>query len=193
MFEKNVYWGSIMKLKFFFMVMVCVLLFVGCKADKVKEFKTMTVTSNSINSDGKLLTVTVPTTNKPSGENKSPQLSWDAVEGAECYAIYMIDEGAGNWLHWIATGIKTTSVEQGAEIENSKYIGPYPPSGQEHSYKIIVYALKSEADEYKGSFNSINRGIEPIEATLDVANGKSGNILAKGYIVGTYKAGETNE
>jgi phosphatidylethanolamine-binding protein (PEBP) family uncharacterized protein len=186
------FWGDCMKIKVILIFFLFVFVFASCKTGNTKEFKSFNVTSGSINDKGKLLTVTVPTTNKPSGENKSPQLTWEPVKGAGCYTIYMIDENASNYLHWLATGIKVTTLEQGAQIENSKYIGPYPPSGQEHSYRIIVYALKGEADEYKGNFDSTNGTIQAIEKVLDVSNGKDGNILAKGSVVGTYRAGEVN-
>jgi len=75
------------------------------------------------------------------GENKSPQLSWTPVEGASCYAIYMIDTTASNWCHWIAKDVKVTELELGAELENSQYIGPYPPGGV-HTYEVMIFALK---------------------------------------------------
>jgi phosphatidylethanolamine-binding protein (PEBP) family uncharacterized protein len=44
--------------------------------------QTITVTSSSINSNGRLLTTTAF-----EGSNQSPQLNWSAVSGAACYAI----------------------------------------------------------------------------------------------------------
>ena len=73
------------------------------------------------------------------GENKSPQLSWNAVDGAGCYAIIMIDPDGNNWLHWIETDIRQNDIPTGYS-SNGKYIGPYPPAGTHH-YIVYVYAL----------------------------------------------------
>ena len=73
------------------------------------------------------------------GENKSPQLSWNAVDGAGCYAIIMIDPDGNNWLHWIETDIRQNDIPTGYS-SNDKYIGPYPPAGTHH-YIVYVYAL----------------------------------------------------
>lgn len=71
-------------------------------------------------------------TNTDYGKNVSPQLSWEPVEGAKSYVIYMVDTSAGNWLHWRAGNITETTLEQGSATE-CEYIGPYPPSGT-HNY-----------------------------------------------------------
>ena len=122
-------------------------------------------------------------TNTKNGSNASPELSWDEVDGAGEYAVYMFDPSADNWMHWRAHGITTTHLNEGDDV--GEYIGPYPPSGT-HTYIVYVFALKTAADSYPGSFDSENKGIEDIIAGLDRAGGKSGNIIARGSLSGTY-------
>ncbi|HHY64586.1 MAG TPA: hypothetical protein GX501_06020 [Clostridiaceae bacterium] len=153
---------------------------------------TINVTSESLTSDGKWLTVINSTKGRPAGSNLSPQLSWDEVEGASCYAVYMFDNSARYWLHWLAKNVTETTLPLGAELEDSKYEGPYPPSGT-HEYEVIVYALKEAPAEYPGSFDNSNASVEAIEEKLDTANGLSGNIIGKGSITGTVTVGEPVE
>jgi len=108
------------------------------------------------------------------GENKSPQLSWTPVEGASCYAIYMIDTTASNWCHWIAKDVKVTELELGAELENSQYIGPYPPGGV-HTYEVMIFALKNSPDSYEGYFDNSNPSLDKIIEALDTSGGTTGN------------------
>lgn len=70
------------------------------------KVKQITVTSSSVNKSGRLLTESAAdkSPNSPLGSNKSPQLTWNTVDGAGCYAVCMFDEDA-NWLHWLAAGI----------------------------------------------------------------------------------------
>jgi len=150
------------------------------------------VTSESLTSDGKWLTVINSTMGKPAGSNLSPQLSWDKVDGASCYAIYMIDISARNWLHWLAKNVTETGLPLGAELEDSQYEGPYPPSGT-HEYEVIVYALKEAPAEYPGSFDNSNASIDAIEKAIDTINGVSGNIIGKGSIIGIVTVGKTVE
>ena len=67
-------------------------------------------------------------TNTSNGSNRSPQLSWDAVDGAGNYVIYMIDTTAGNWIHWRSVYEGETSIPAGWADEK-EYVGPYPPEG----------------------------------------------------------------
>jgi len=150
------------------------------------------ITSESLTSDGKWLTVIKSSKGNPPGANLSPQLSWDEVEGAGCYAIYMIDNTARNWLHWLAKNVKENNLPMGASLNDSKYEGPYPPSGT-HEYEVIVYALKKTPDKYPGKCDNVNSSISSIEEKLDIASGESGNIIGKGSIKGTVTFGETVE
>jgi len=136
------------------------------------------------------------------GDNLSPQLSFDEVEGAEYYYIYMVDESANSWVHWRAK-VKSTQLALGANKSEHKddpdfsYRGPYPPKGSgEHVYTIYIYAMKNEPDA------KLEAGIgfdEPWLAgdnvyydILNVSDAscnpyKYGNVLAYGFISGTYE------
>lgn len=152
---------------------------------QIKEIK---VTSESLKEDGYWSsTINAPKAN-PAGDNSSPQLAFDAVEGASCYAIYMIDTSAGNWLHWKAEGVLMNTLAEGQVLDNSQYIGPYPPSGV-HTYEVWVYALKEAPDKYPGNFDSSNLSLDDMEATLDKVGGINGNILGKGCVSGIVEKG----
>ncbi len=135
------------------------------------------MTSSSINSEGNFLTVVGFYSAKPNGENQSPQLSWDAVEGAKSYAIYMYDQAAGDWIHWKFIDVTKTSLEQGEST--SDYKGPYPPVS--HEYEIVVYALKDKADVYDGTLDAPCVRSD-VQNALDISNGEPGNILAVGSV-----------
>ena len=123
-------------------------------------------------------------TNTDNGKNVSPQLSWEPVEGAKSYVVYMVDTSAGNWLHWRAGNITETTLAQGSATE-SEYVGPYPPSGM-HNYEIYVYAMKADVDRVPGAFDSANEGFGQFESLLD----ESGGVIAYGHISGTYTHGD---
>jgi phosphatidylethanolamine-binding protein (PEBP) family uncharacterized protein len=146
------------------------------------------VSSSTLREDGKWLSIIT----KSKGENKSPQLSWDPVKNATCYAIYLFDTSAGNWLHWIAKDVTSTDLELGATLESSKYVGPYPPSGT-HTYEITVYALLASPDSYLGSYDNSNYTLDKIVTALDTSNQKTGNIIGTGVISGTYTSGDVVE
>lgn len=128
-------------------------------------------------------------TNTAKGQNRTPQLSFEEIPGAEEYAVYMLDPDADNWLHWRAHGITETNLEGGQNIASSEYKGPYPPAGT-HTYQVIVYALEGQADSYPGNFDAGGNDLTDIEAGLDTADGSQGNIIAKGELKGTYTAGD---
>ena len=118
------------------------------------------------------------------GSNRSPQLSWQPVEGAACYAVYMVDTSAGYWLHWKSSNVTETELAAGA-APDSEYVGPYPPSGT-HNYEIRVYALKEAVTESKSRFDSSNAGFEKMAEALDKTGSGEGNVLAYGTLTGTY-------
>lgn len=121
-----------------------------------------------------------------SGQNLSPELSFDAVEGAEEYAVVMIDPDGNNWLHWIASGITTTELSEGSNP--GSYKGPYPPSGT-HTYEVTVYALKAAPDVLPGTFDAAGNSPEDLFAGMDTAGGLRGNVIVSETISGTYTAG----
>lgn len=128
-------------------------------------------------------------TNTENGSNVSPQLTWDAIPDAACYVIYMTDITAYNWIHWKSNNITDTTLPQGW-APRLDYIGPYPPGGT-HTYEIYVIALKEPVERVQGAHNSDNPRFKECVLALDeAADGRNGNILAYGYISGTYTKGE---
>ena len=136
------------------------------------------------------------------GQNISPELHWDGVEGAVTYNIYMIDESAWGWLHWQAEGISDDHLDRGVCSEAggvigtnaggediyARYLGPYPPDGV-HTYNVYVVALKDAPAELRVKFNRSGNDIKTIIEGLDVtADGNNGNVLGYGMIEGTFSA-----
>ena len=119
------------------------------------------------------------------GSNRSPQLSWEPVDGAGCYAIFMVDTTAGNWLHWKSVSESETELPAGWAPEK-EYKGPYPPSGT-HSYEVYVFALKQAPERIKGAFDASNEKMYDFMKELD---GDGGNIISYGHIDGTYTHGD---
>ena len=179
------------------MLLSSMLFFTGCGSsgtftDAELGAPTITVTSTSI-VEGKLVTAVAADSerNNPRGENQSPALSWEAVDGANYYAVCMFDESA-NWLHFLATDIAITDLEQGAYTDVNTYVGPYPPKGSgAHIYRIEVFAIKKQP-------NSPIAQIDKKIAYSDLVNHlnqvgeNSDNIIARGYVTGTYENGDNN-
>ena len=126
------------------------------------------------------------TANTVAGQNLSPDLSWEPVEGASCYAIYMVDINTHYFLHWVQGDITETSLAQG--FAGSKYyIGMYPPPGDTHVYNIYVLALKNPVDRVKGSVNGISPKFPDFIKALDTdKDGNTGNIISVGKISGKF-------
>ena len=170
----------------------------GCSDGKFTEatldVPSITVTSTSVTDEGKLLTVTAAAErNDPQGENQSPAVSWEAVEGANYYAVMLFDVDA-NWLHLFATDITDTELPQGAYTDTGIYVGPYPPkSAGTHTYRLAVFAIKEQPNDTIGKLNSKESYAGLVNHLNQVGN-NSDNILAYGYMEGTYTYGDqTNE
>ena len=129
------------------------------------------------------------------GEDISPHLSWDSVEGAACYAVYMIDPDGGNWVH-----MKAVTTEAGLEAgdiptkktgtdgeDMGRYIGPYPPNGV-HTYNVYVFALKDVVG-YKellgGSVDSTGR-VSDADGLMELLTDKGMTVLSHGELSGKY-------
>ena len=152
--------------------------------DFLSGFEQFEVTSEDI-SDGVWADVIASTLE---GENLSPELTWEPVEGADQYIIYMVDTTAYYFIHWKAEGITETHLDQG--WAESNYIGPYPPEGNPHTYDIYVIALRAPLDRMRGTLNAQNPNFPANLAAVDTdVDGNTGNIIAYGRISGTY----TNE
>lgn len=149
--------------------------------DYLEGYETFEVTSEDL-VDG----VWEDVISKDEGDNVSPELSWEAVDGAEVYVIYMVDPDAGFWIHWKSDGITETELPQGW-ADSTEYVGPYPPSGTTHHYDIYVVALRAPVDHLSGSVNSGNPNFVAFLTGVDTdADGNSGNIIAYGRISGTF-------
>lgn len=122
--------------------------------------------------------------NTDRGNNISPDLSWEAVEGATKYAVYMIDNG---WLHMVAM-TDETSISEGTidGTNDNKYVGPYPPEGT-HTYVVYVVALKGESSPVKVFFDEGGNSIDKIISGLDnSSDNEEGNVISAGMLEGTF-------
>lgn len=124
-------------------------------------------------------------TNTKYGDNISPELTWEAVDGADSYVVIMID---GAWIH-MDVFTKETSLAEGA-IERGdrgqQYVGPYPPSGT-HTYSVFVFALKGEMGAVPIFFDAGGNSINLIYQKLDIdKDGNSGNVIAYARLDGNY-------
>lgn len=93
------------------------------------------------------------------GDNISPPLTWDKVEGAKSYVLLVDDPDApkGTVDHWVLFNIDPStrhinegSVPKGAvqglnQKGDNRYMGPCPPSGT-HRYFFRLYALNRLID-----------------------------------------------
>lgn len=125
------------------------------------------------------------------GNNASPELSWEPVEGATEYIVYMVDMNSPDlimctFLHWKSSGITVTELPQGW-APSSDYFGPSPQSGVTHIYEIYVVALKEPVERLKGAFRAVNPKFDSFIQELDTdSKGNTGNILGYGKISGTF-------
>ena len=125
------------------------------------------------------------------GNNVSPELKWEAVDGAGEYIIYMVDMNTPDmivcgFIHWKSNGITVTELPQGW-APSSDFVGPWPPAGITHIYEIYVVALKEPVERLKGGVNANNPNFESFITGLDTdSEGNTGNILAYGKISGTF-------
>ena len=129
------------------------------------------------------------------GDNLSPQLSWEPVEGATTYVIYMVDLTASNIIHWKLVGITETNIPQGwstsafsqGETSKADYVGPNPPSGSTNQYNVYVFALKAPVERVKGSLGAPSLKLQDFMDSLDTdVEGNTGNIVAVGRVTGYY-------
>ena len=120
--------------------------------------------------------------------NLSPELTWEAVDGAGCYAVFMIDVSTNTWLMWYVI-VDTTHFDKGRYTDSSEYVGPYPPGA--HDFIVYVVALK---DEPKISSYPLDQVTGDIDDKLNVLNtaadGSIGNVLAYGSVKATYTSPE---
>ena len=122
------------------------------------------------------------------GENVSPELSWEPVDGAQSYVIYMVDTSAYFWIHWKIDDVTETDLPQGW-AEGATYAGPCPPPGSTHTYDIYVVALRNDIDRARGTVRTQNPNFAQFIRGLDTdVDGNTGNIISYGYLSGEYTA-----
>ncbi|WP_034450353.1 YbhB/YbcL family Raf kinase inhibitor-like protein [Butyrivibrio sp. AE2032] len=120
------------------------------------------------------------------GENISPELTWDAVDGATQYVVIMID---GGWLHMDVFTSETSlaSGTIGRGERGAQYVGPYPPKNDPHTYTVFVFALKNEPGNVRFGFDSGSNNLDTIYKGLDAdVDGNSGNVLAYARLDGNF-------
>ncbi|SEQ03869.1 Uncharacterized conserved protein, phosphatidylethanolamine-binding protein (PEBP) family [Lachnospiraceae bacterium NE2001] len=150
--------------------------------DLVSKYESFEVTSSSLQ-DGVWNDVISKT---DEGSNASPELTWEPVEGATVYAIYMVDISMHYFLHWNSNGITETSLAEGW-APDSDYVGPYPPEGGTHTYDVYVIALKNPIDRLKGGVNTQTLNMQDfIDSTDTDVDGNTGNIVAIGHLSGEF-------
>ena len=133
------------------------------------------------------------------GEDISPALAWQPVEGARTYALVMEDPDADRpapYVHWVAWNIPagTTSLPEGLPMEpqlanpdgmrqghndrgSTGYFGPRPPAGTGlHHYHFQVFALDAALD------------LAPDTGRDALLNAMRGHVIGKARLVGTYAA-----
>jgi Raf kinase inhibitor-like YbhB/YbcL family protein len=134
------------------------------------------------------------------GQNLSPQLSWEnAPAGTKSFAITIYDKdaptGSGFW-HWVVFNIPASANElkQGAgdasknllpkgtiqsvtDFGQPGYGGPCPPEGDKpHQYLVTIYALKAD-----------NLGLDAKASPALVGFYLNATMLAKASIVAYYQ------
>ncbi len=115
--------------------------------------------------------------------NVSPELTWDKVEGASKYAIFMIDLDDGIYhLHWYDL-VDECSVAEGAFDKSTGFTGPYPEAP--HEYTIYVFALKEDTGDLGLRVDAQGIDIQTFIDTLEAD--KPGNIISYGEITASYE------
>lgn len=146
------------------------------------QMNTITVTSSSLeNGRWKSACAADRAPNDPAGENKSPELTFSDVPGADYEVVLMIDATADNWLHLYFSGPWTTHLDEGV-LSASSYIGPYPPKGSgDHTYEIRVFALQKDPSGITGQLDA------PCDVDTLYRELKPLGILAEGTLSGVYR------
>lgn len=152
----------------------------GCSAPPLatdRQESAMQLTSSAFEEGG-----SIPIEYTCDGEDVSPPLAWTgAPEGAGGFALIVEDPDAGNFVHWVLTGIPGAATELAAgagdqigtpgrnDFGRSGWGGPCPPSG-EHRYTFTLHALSEPIEvgdgASAGDVRSAMRGLILGEATL---------------------------
>lgn len=116
-------------------------------------------------------------------ENLSPQLSWDPVEGASCYAVLMIDHVGWNWIHWYAITDKT-SLETGEYSSKEQgYVGPLPEDCHEFTVYVVALRSKPEKGFWAVDTTQYSENADSMFTRLNTGkDGKPSNVLSYGVL-----------
>ena len=124
--------------------------------------------------------------------NVSPELSWEAVDGATGYAVFMLDKDASNWLHMCVMTDRNGLKEGEYDGKEAGYVGPYPP--EKHEYDVYVIALKDMNETLVYNMDSTGTDISDKLNKLNISqNGETGNVISYGMIRGFYEPSEDEE
>ena len=114
--------------------------------------------------------------------NISPELSWEKVNGANAYAIFMVDSDE-NDFHIHGFGMTDTNHLNLGELHDESFSGPVPQ--EPHNYTVYVFALK-KAVETGINVNNWSQG-DP-EKLLEILNKDNpGNAIAYGSVTASYE------
>lgn len=134
-------------------------------------------------------------------DNLSPPVEWEAVEGAEAYALIVEDPDAPRehpFVHWMIWNIHhaTTSLPQGVPTDREPvspqfavqgkndmggygWFGPLPPRGDGvHRYYFQLFALDQRLE------------MGPDTPLKELLNALKGHTIAEGEAMATYEAPE---
>jgi Raf kinase inhibitor-like YbhB/YbcL family protein len=132
------------------------------------------------------------------GDNLSPPLSWNEVEGAGAYALIVEDPDAPRekpFVHWVAWNIpgQYTALPEGVpnqgwlespqnmvqgrnDMHEPGWFGPRPPAGHGmHRYHFQLFALDGPLE------------LGPEADLTTLLNAIKGRTIADGELVGTYE------
>lgn len=124
--------------------------------------------------------------------NVSPELSWQAVDGAGKYVVFMLDKDASNWLHMCVITDKNGLKEGEYDGKEAGYVGPYPP--EKHEYDVYVIALKEENGSIAYNMDSTGTDISEKLNKLNISqSGDTGNVISYGMIKGFYEPSPDEE
>ena len=125
--------------------------------------------------------------------SRAPQLSFEPVEGASYYIIYMVDETANSRIVWYVENASETELPAGSPL--GVFNEPRPEEGGVHQYSVSVFAVAGEPDDEGLEIDpSRDSSFQPITYYYEVANVSDrhhnpplyGNVLAYGYLSGNF-------
>lgn len=118
-----------------------------------------------------------------SNGNINPELSWEKVDGASEYVVFMIDNDTQDFILHSYVTTDTNHLDAGVFDENTGYVGPQPPSP--HEYEVYVFAVKEKTNDLGFMITTtISRPDKLVEALL---RDNPGNIISYGKLKGSYE------